>query len=320
MSLVLCDKNPCSNDIVTLISECANIKLGNVVEIGKGTFGKVYRADLIGDGLVKEIAVKKVNFQEEEFDLIENEVILSKFMSDQGIGPTYYYSFFVKTTNCMEKEKENKNMFDATLYMFIDRYDMDCSKAFDSFTFDSVQRIYILEQMINLIRKQLYELQIACVDVKPSNFLLNKSTLEVRMIDFGAGSCLLKFSDSFFNKYGVETINIYYIVILVQISLFINDDILWTFIEEDPVYKYRSKYYEILKDDDLSNYEKEFFNFRHYFDHYIPNVNSDKFLKLIFSGRYSLKQLYNQLKKRTRFGSSKRSRSRSLKKNIPRDI
>jgi serine/threonine protein kinase len=147
------------------------------IMIGRGSFGKVYRysVDYFGESI--KVAVKEIVFNQVDNELSKNtkEIELGYSMGDLGIGPEIYGTFF----------EINNSQLTGTQYVIMEPMDTNGHDYLASPVYSKVQKKFVVGRMIDILNKQIFHHGIFCFDVKPGNYLVNISPLEVKMIDFG---------------------------------------------------------------------------------------------------------------------------------------
>lgn len=245
----------------TIIQQCTNDN--NIVlseKLGSGTYGYIYKAE---EGN-KEYAIKKIitklypSEEEYQFQEIEAEVEYGTYMSDLGIGPKVYRSFYIT----YEKEGENY----IITYIKMGKYDYSLISFLNS-SFRKRIKENAVKKCIDLIRRQVYRSNLYCIDIKPGNFVVNisKKTLDVKMIDFGSDYCKKEIDD-------LRSIT----CILLNYEQYIYD-------KKDILYLYNLlQFYTLLVPSGISNiilYDKLF---------------NDYFIKNAEKNRYIITQVYKE--------------------------
>ena len=307
------------------IDECCkrsgltNIKIGKI--IGQGFSGKVYSGTATKEMATKEIsskrqrsatsaplrsnikiAIKMSQIKENQLDDAFMETELSFFMSDVGIGPEIYHAFYeiIKNPDYSDsiiygskRKISNGSAKSIVQYMIMEPMDMDCEAALSSRFILLDSKIHIVNEMISLLRTQIFTYNLYCSDIKPPNYLVNISdrneVLKVRMIDFGANHC--KFNKKIFKyiRQDKDIIKeIFYIIQIIQIRMFLLHIIKKTSqkeilepIDDDIFYKKRCTYAiymdKIFNDTDVGP-------LKHYFSNFNllePRIDSKTFIKNI---------------------------------------
>ena len=199
-----CDKKYTSNEI---INECAR-KVSNVEikkELGRGSFGTVYLAIANIDGEDRSIAIKKIkllytdeNDMNEALDSLFNEIEYSYYMGELDIGPTVYDAFYINDTV--------RNYI--IQYIFMEPGVYSVGEYLLKRSIDDDRKKYVITSMIHLIHKNLFDVKMFCLDIKPDNFIITEDN-KVKMIDFGADWCMLNKLPKIFHtvgkKYGINS-------------------------------------------------------------------------------------------------------------------
>ena len=84
-----------------------------------------------------------------------------------------------------------------------------------------------MKQMFKLLRSQIYNYNMYCIDIKPGNFIYNRkgNRLMVRMIDFGKDWCDQEIPEIYrkITKYPDKQKNLLFIVVMLQFFMIIYD-------------------------------------------------------------------------------------------------
>jgi len=205
------------------INECLKnlrIRTETIKYLTSGSYGVVFRAKAT-DGT--DIAIKMIiyidtlknkNNQMKLVEDLETEINYAAMMSDKDLGPKIYDTFYIidhkeeldvnhpwakKLVNSVAKidpnigfvkEMKKRNCIFNIQFLIMKAYEMDGNNALYDDNIDPVVKQQIVHQMVTLINKQVFELEIYCYDIKPSNFLVNiNKSLDVKMIDFGTIYC-----------------------------------------------------------------------------------------------------------------------------------
>lgn len=141
--------------------------------IGQGSYGVVHKclAIHINSGDVLKVAIK-VSRIVDDHDF--QEVEKTYMMSDQNIGPQLFETFFSIAPNGY-----------ITQFMIMQAMDMDCNTALQDLTISIEDKQMICHRMLHLIYLQFSIHDMICTDIKPTNFVYDKATKQVKMIDFG---------------------------------------------------------------------------------------------------------------------------------------
>lgn len=141
---------------------------------------------------------------------IISEIKQSKYnwinASNNNLSPVLFFYGYVK--------EENSEGTSVYLCMISQGYDMDLYNyysdiisEYDDKTSLTRNDKYIAYQLIELLNKSHKLLEIICFDIKPQNCVINKDTLEVRLIDWDGDWCQ-DFSTLLKNRDNVENISI----------------------------------------------------------------------------------------------------------------
>lgn len=170
--------------IKKLLNDCSRVfkNITTVTYITSGTYGEVFSVIGKKHGKTAKVIVKTIIIEnDKEMDGVLDEFEIAYNMGNANIGPKIYDSFFIE----MEKDNgPNKKM----MVIVMEFFDTDVSDIIQ--TKISIQtKKKIIKQVINLIKKQIYKYNLYCVDIKLTNFVYNKKTNMVRMIDFDPYYC-----------------------------------------------------------------------------------------------------------------------------------
>jgi len=126
--------------------------------------------------------------------------------SNNNLSPMLFYYGYVK--------EENPEGISVYLCMISQGYDMDLYTYYNAILseYDNKSSLtgndkYIASQLIDLLNQSHKLLGIICFDIKPQNCVINKDTLEVRLIDWDGDWCQ-DFSTLLKNRDNVENISI----------------------------------------------------------------------------------------------------------------
>lgn len=261
-------KNPVGS-LKDVISNCS-VKFKSIKDIktiGKGGYGEVYSATLTTrTGKTKKLAVKKVEILDNhDFKEANKEIEFMDSMSKAKIGPTLDEAFIVEgmyVNQIIIMELFPYSVFD----LFQNRKYIPRWKS-------------IIQSMINLLKKQWFDYNLLCFDVKPENYVYNDKEKKVRMIDFGGDFC---------NLHKIQTINgknrftkKEYFGLALHI-LYINTE---TSLPLPPAFKKavlspftkEKEFVKLLSDDELfddilNENSKIADTYFHYYDHYYPET------------------------------------------------
>jgi hypothetical protein len=167
----------------------------------------------------QQICIKQISTQYEDnyknklIDDLTLEVEYSYNMAAQNIGPEIYDAFYVVD----EPQKI------LSCYILMELFDSSVQKAYESKGYDDEEYSDINEQMLGLLRKQIFNNRLYCVDIKPANFVVKTITKTVnekivsrknvvRMIDFGPDFCRL---GTFPKSY--QNLEYFYLLVVIQL-------------------------------------------------------------------------------------------------------
>jgi hypothetical protein len=234
--------------------------------IGSGKYGRIYAAKFHG----KNIAVKIV-YTNSKKD-IEQEGYYLERMSDRDIGPMYYFGFF--------DTLDNKNDPFYKKYSFIGMFGMErYTTDVNTFLNDNCMNkntiltngmcVFVVQQMLILLRKLIFDCSMYCTDIKPENYLINvKKNYKVRMSDFGQ-FCSNDLSDTFKYSYGTYGVakEVLYIILIIQLCVFIDTTvpILHNVLIRDDIYTKRRKYRKYILHDKYLLTHRELEPLVHYY-------------------------------------------------------
>ena len=102
---------------------------------------------------------------------------------------------------------------------------MDALTAISDKNLSDDSKVKISTEMINIVRRQIFDYNMYCLDIKPNNFVVNLHPFKVRMIDFGADWCTFDNLDELFENLPEISKKrrqiLLYLLILMQLYLFI---------------------------------------------------------------------------------------------------
>jgi len=178
-----------------------DIKLIN--KIGEGAFGKVYLCSAsykTNSGISHKssdlnIAVKIIDIparynnktktnliKEKQIVDQDREIEYSYYMGEVGLGPKIYHTFFTEDLTKSLKQ-----------YIIMEPFSFNAHDILKSNILD-IEKSKLISEMISLMKKQIYDYNLFCMDTKPTNYVVNidNETLdssskitEIRLIDFG---------------------------------------------------------------------------------------------------------------------------------------
>ncbi len=170
------------------IKNCSNVEIETIFkkEIGSGSYGTVFPV-IVKFGSKKIVLILKrisktflTKIQIDDFiDDMYDEVDYSYEMGKYNIGPRVYDAFFYQNGNVINQ------------YILMEKFDTSVANWIlsddISLTYDNC--IFVTEEMLELLHKQIFVLNTYCGDIKTDNFVVNFNPLAVRMIDFGIDWC-----------------------------------------------------------------------------------------------------------------------------------
>ena len=241
-----------------------NLKLGSLV--GEGSYGKVYLGTAefgpskrivnvskqnprksirkIKSPVSSKVAIKVIQGTEHNLNNIFLEVEFCIYMSELGIGPKVYHSFYTKKND------------DITQYIVMEPMSMSCEKALENKNIPLSDKLEIVTEMINLLEIQIFDMGLMCTDIKPHNYMVNienNKNMGVKMIDFDSGFC--KFDEQSMD-YALksERKKVFFLMMMIQLYLFVAKDQEGPFLSND-IFKNRCLYakyvFNAVKDPNL---------------------------------------------------------------------
>ncbi len=176
------------DDDLTL-RKCSGLDIYSVgKELGRGSFGVVYSV-LIGKPPNQNTVVMKkietaISKYTSENSIIENmyyEIEYSYKMGNSGVGPRVYDSFYYI---------HNKIV---TQFILMEKFDSSVSRWMMSHSSVKSREncTKVVTSMLDLVYRQVFELNIYCLDIKVENFVINTNPIDVKMIDFGIDWCTM---------------------------------------------------------------------------------------------------------------------------------
>jgi serine/threonine protein kinase len=213
------DDNNDLNDeqIEIILNNCPralkNIELQWV--LGEGSFGTVYKGKaFINNQKTKkkiDIAIKKITIKDptdQDISELFDEVEYSYYMGEEGIAPIIYDSFFVKVGQT-SKEETHK---DIVQFIIMESMDTTVHDLLVENKVSIKKKNESIRKILHILYKQIYELGIRCTDIKPANFLYNWKNASVKVIDFGADSCV--FSNKNYSKKELDALYLSLMILL----------------------------------------------------------------------------------------------------------
>lgn len=216
-----------NTEVEEIIDDCVNKKGTNLTigsEIGKGSFGVVYKGELVTDSGTKQVAIKIIDIG---FDIVEELKDLEPSLAEQILKEKV--SSFAQECNISEKmgiAKIGPEVYN-TLYtrsgkglIVMDYYPHSLSDVLKNKKIDIDDKINCVAICINLIIKQIFETNIYCTDIKPDNFVVDEDLLDARMIDFGIDWCSTMIEKKYECEYAKDKFCFFYSV-LIQFSMLV---------------------------------------------------------------------------------------------------
>lgn len=180
------------------IKKCTILSVNNInnVKLKKGRMGLIYLVDVKTKGdknkfvILKKIS-GKVKTKKEANNFIadtKKEIDYGIKMAEYEMGPRIYDAFFIIN---------NENII--TQYILMEKYDMSVGDwiADKKTTFNDFDCDFIVNSMLNILYKQIFQLGMYCSDIKVDNYVMNVMPLEIKMIDFGKEWCDKTFPDEY---------------------------------------------------------------------------------------------------------------------------
>lgn len=224
MSIRRCTNVDSDDNPRTILKKCLINKDSELTTLGKklgeGTFGTVYKGVYYHDGIEFDVAIKIMISEYDEDNIkqinsIISEVEYSYRMSSQGIGPKVYDSFYAIVNN------DEYNDDELITYVIMELFDGSLTNAYkENLSIQNYQDMN--QQVLDLLKIQIFENEMYCTDIKPDNFVYKKTKkgYEVKLIDFGEEFCKL----GSFDKQNYANINIFYVILALQIMIMIYSD------------------------------------------------------------------------------------------------
>ena len=202
--------------------------------VGEGTFGKVYigtaefgpskriinvskqnpRKSMKKSSVsVKvdrtSVAIKIIKGSVSDLDKIFLEIEFCLYMSELGIGPKVYHSFY----KVMGR--------DITQFIVMEPMSMSCDKALEKSRIEFTDKIDIVSEMINLLEIQIFDLGLMCTDIKPQNYMVNidknNKNKGVKMIDFDSVFCKFDEDSMDYVDKKSECNNVFFLLMMIQL-------------------------------------------------------------------------------------------------------
>lgn len=171
------------HDIEKCSRNFKSLTLNNIV--GKGSFGTVYTASgtLAKNNNKVNVAVKVIKKIDLDDAIYESE--FSYFMSEAGLGPKIYDSFYYKGRGTFNKGNN-------TQIIVMESMENSADKKLDNDSLPLVTRLSIVSQMYSILNQMILKYGLMCTDIKPGNYLANTKIKDkpiVKIIDFGNDFC-----------------------------------------------------------------------------------------------------------------------------------
>lgn len=146
--------------------------------IGKGTFGKVFRAFVEENNQKAKVAIKFM-FNIDNYNILD-ESEFAYFMSINDIGPKVYKRFFYNLNDTLN------------MVIIMESFDGNVEEALASKSFSLDRKKETIKQTIHILHKQ-FNSGLLCFDIKLNNFVIKilkkNNKIKVRAIDFGKEYC-----------------------------------------------------------------------------------------------------------------------------------
>jgi len=170
------------------LKKCSNVEIQKILkkELGRGQNGVIYPVIVKFGSKEITLVIKKISKQistkKEEKLFIEdmyNEVDYSYEMGKNEIGPHVYDAFFYKNGNTLYQ------------YILMEKFDTSVSEWIlsESSLLTNRNCTFVTDQMLDILYKQIFNLNTFCGDIKTDNFVINFNPFIVKMIDFGIDWC-----------------------------------------------------------------------------------------------------------------------------------
>jgi hypothetical protein len=192
-------------------------------KIGEGGFGVIFSIIAMIKGKPTKAVVKVIehNINRDEKRLIKDfyyEVDYSEKMGNLGIGPKIYDAFY----------KIDKNTLVQNIIM--ERFDISVDKWLESDIYPKGAN-HVVSSMLKLLRKQIFEIQIYCSDIKPQNYVIKLDNYgipkTVKMIDFGTDWCSVNIPNIYITAPSLRVYQkkthkeIFYCLCVIQLFVFV---------------------------------------------------------------------------------------------------
>ena len=116
-----------------------------------------------------------------------NSMEIIKRASDAKLSPHVYYIGFANFKTETGPDEYKVVQISKAYEMNLDNYYFSVSAGWIDYDEDNNENIS--DQIIDLLHKMIYELNIVCVDIKPQNCVINAEPLDVKLIDWDADFC-----------------------------------------------------------------------------------------------------------------------------------
>jgi len=179
------------------VSKIQDIQIGDTV-IGKGTFGIVREGTLtiIEEKTVRkgrsletiktpktiDCVVKIMTFEENQKNDVFAETDIGIVLGSSGFGPKVYYAFY----------RDLPSYKEYRAYIIMEKMNGPCDKLIETYKDCPGNTQQVIDRMIYIYEKLIFDYNIYCSDIKPPNFLYkieNNDDITIKMSDFGGEYC-----------------------------------------------------------------------------------------------------------------------------------
>jgi len=147
---------------------------------------------------------------------LSTEVEYAYYMAEHQIGPKIYQAFYI-----LQEQKLFEPMR-GQQYIIMENMDMDCHAYLTKKSYTDDQKKNIVQQIVDILHKQIFEIKLLCSDIKLANFVvnLNNGNHVVKEIDFSEEWCYLANDELFMPYITTEEyrLKVFYIVHLIQLA------------------------------------------------------------------------------------------------------